>query len=118
MKPWTERQASILNEAGIDKTDRRLADLLKSRTFSNHDEYIAELEKQAFQWKQDDAKKPQPTTATVAPTAPSIPVGDGSYNKEKYAQDMLAARGNPNELRRIKEAARADGVDVDNIGFV
>ena len=117
VKPWTERQASILSEASIPKDDRRLTDLLKENTFANHEEYLKVLEAKAFEWKQADAHKPQPSPGTVAQTAPSLPVGDGTYTKDKYKTDMLAARGKPNELKRIKAAAKADGVDVDNIGF-
>ncbi len=117
VKPWTERQASILNEAGIQKDDRRLADLLRDNTFSSHDEYLKVLADKTFEWKQADARKPEPSPGTVAQTAPSVPVGDGTYTKEKYKQDMLAAQGKPNELDRIKAAAIADGVDVDHIGF-
>lgn len=117
-RPWTERQASILEEAEIAKNDRRFVDFLRDNTFANHDEYIKALEGKAFEWKQSDAKKPQASTSTVAQTAPSLPVGDGTYTKEKYKTDMLAAWGNKEELKRIKAAARADGVDVDNIGFV
>lgn len=117
-KPWTETQASILAESGIQKDDRRLTDLLRENTFASHEEYLKVLEAKTFEWKQADAKKPQPTSATVASTAPGVPVGSGEYTPEKYKNDMLAARGKPNELKRIKAAARADGVDVDNIGFV
>lgn len=118
VKPWTERQASILAEAGIPKDDRRLTDLLKERKFANHEEYLTVLADEAFKWKQADARKPQPSPGTVAQTAPSLPVGDGTYTKEKYTTDMLAARGNKAKLAQIKAAAKADGVDVDNIGFV
>lgn len=117
-KPWVERQASILEQAGIAKDDRRLSDLLKSRKFSNYDEYLKVLEEKSFEWMQADAGKPQPSQSTIAPTAPSVPIGSGTYTKDKYKTDMLAARGKPDELRRIKEAARKDGVDVDNIGFI
>ena len=117
-KPWTERQASILAESGIQKDDRRLSDLLRSNTFANHAEYLKVLEAKSFEWRQADAKKPQPSSSTVAPTAPSVPVGSGEYTLEKYKTDMLAAWGKKDELARIKAAAIADGVDVDNIGFV
>jgi len=117
-KPWTERQASILEEAGIRKDDRRLSDLLKQNTFASHEEYLKVLADKTFEWKQADVRKPEPSSSTVAQTVPSIPAGDGTYTKEKYKTDMLAARGNRDELKRIKAAAKADGVDVDNIGFV
>ena len=114
----TERQASILEKAGIDLSDRRLRDFWNENVFPNNDAYIKALDEAAVGWQQADARKPQPSTGTVAPTAPSVPTGDGTYTKEKYQTDMLAARGKPNELARIKAAARADGVDVDNIGFI
>lgn len=116
-RPWTERRASILKEADIAPDDRRHVDMLKNNTYANHDEYVKDLEAKAFQWAQDDVKKPQPSPTTIAQTAQGLPVGDGTYTKEKYKNDMLAATGNKAELKRIKDAARADGVDVDRIAF-
>jgi len=114
-KSWAEKQQAILDGAGIDKNDTRIVELLRSS--KSKQGFLAELEEKSFAWKQADANKPQPSGSTVAQTIPSVPAGDGSYTKDKYTQDMLAARGKPNELKRIKAAAKADGVDVDNIGF-
>ena len=114
-KSWAEKQATILDNAGIDKNDPRIVELL--RASKSKQEFIADLEEQSFAWKQADVNKPQPSGTTIAQTIPSVPSGDGSYTEEKYTNDMLAAMGKPSEVKRIKAAARADGVDVDNIGF-
>ena len=113
---WAGKQASILENAGIDKSDPRVVELL--RASGSKQEFIANLEEKSFAWKKADVSKPQPSAGTVAQTIPSVPSGDGTYTKDKYKTDMLAARGKPNELARIKAAAKADGVDVDNIGFI
>ena len=117
-KGWVARQDTILAQAGIDKKDARIADLLRSRTFKDYGEYTEVLEAETFKWMQADAKKPVPSSTTVAQTIPSVPAGSGEYTAEKYKQDMLAARGKPDLLKNIKAKARADGVDVDNIGFI
>ena len=113
---WAGKQASILDNAGIDKNDPRVVELL--RTASSKQDFVTKLEEQTFVWKQTDAKKPVPSEGSVAQVIPSIPAGDGTYTAEKYKTDMLAARGNKAELQRIKAAAIADGVDVDSIGFI
>jgi len=115
-KSWGERQQAILDNAGIDKNDPRIVELL--RTATSKQDFIAKLEANTFVWKQADVKKPVPSSSTVAQTIPSVPAGDGTYTASKYKQDMIAARGNSDELKRIKAAAIADGVDVNNIGFV
>ena len=115
-KSWAEKQQAILDNAGIDKNDPRIVELL--RASGSKQEFIANLEEKSFAWKKADVSKPQPSAGTVAQTIPSVPSGDGTYTKDKYKTDMLAARGKPNELARIKAAAKADGVDVDNIGFI
>ena len=112
---WAGKQASILENAGIEKNDPRIVELL--RTASNKQDFLTKLEANTFDWKQADVNKPVPSAGTVAQITPSVPSGDGTYTAEKYKTDMLAAQGKPNELRRIKEAARKDGVAVDNIGF-
>ena len=112
-----EQEATILKNEGIAIDDPRVVELLRTQEYSSKDEYLKDLKEKAFGWRQADAKKPQPSATTVAQTIPSIPVGDGTYTAEKYVEDMLAARGKPEEIKRIKAAARADGVDVDNIGF-
>lgn len=115
----TETQAKILSSVGLTAKDPRFTQFLRDNpTFSSNEEYFAALDRQALVWQAEDVRKPQPGPMSVAQTVSSVPAGDGSYTKEKYKADMLAARGKPDELRRVKEAARKDGVDVDNIGFV
>ena len=114
-KSWAEKQQAILDNSGIDKNDPRIVELL--RTSKSKQEFIAELEEKSFAWKQADVNKPEPSATTVAQMTPSMPAGDGTWTPEKYKSDMLAAQGKPSEVRRIKAAARKDGVDVDNIGF-
>ena len=113
---WKERQASILSEHGIAADDPRNIELL--RNSSTQEEYVKSLEQKINDWSFADTKKPQPSGDTVAQTVPSVPAGDGSYTPEKYKADMLAAIGDKNKIKAIKAAARKDGVDVDNIGFV
>jgi len=112
---WAGKQASILDNAGIPKDDPRIVELL--RTASDKQDFVTKLEEQTFAWKQADANKPQPSAGTVAQNIPSVPTGSGDYTVDKYTEDMLAARGNKAKLQRIKAAAKADGVEVDNIGF-
>jgi hypothetical protein len=85
--------------------------------FTSYDDMNEKLFKSVQEWSFTDETKPQPSGTTVAQVVPTVPAGDGSYTAEKYKTDMLAAVGKPDEVRRIKEAARKDGVDVDNIGF-
>ena len=114
----TEKQASILDGVGLKASDPRFTQFLRDNPkFKTNEEYFEALDKQAITWQSDDAKKPQPSGTTVAQVVPAVPAGDGSYTAEKYKTDMLAAQGKPSEVRRIKAAAKADGVDVDNIGF-
>ena len=115
-KSWGEKQQAILDNAGIDKNDSRIVELL--RASKSKQGFLAELEEKSFAWKQADVNKPKPSASTVAQTIPSVPSGDGSYTADKYTSDMLAAQGKPSELQRIKAKARADGVPVDNIGFI
>lgn len=118
-KPWTERQAEILKEARLEPNDARMAEWLReSGKFANEDAYIESLAKKAFEWSQSDAKKPVPSAGSVAQITPSVPSGDGKYTAEKYKENMLAAVGDKKKIEAIKAAAKADGVDVDNIGFV
>jgi len=114
-KSWAEKQQAILDDAGIDKNDPRIVELL--RNAASKQDFLVKLEESTFAWKQADVKKPVPSSSTVAQTIPSVPAGDGSYTKEKYAEDMLANRGNKDKLAEIKAKAQADGVDVNNIGF-
>ena len=114
----TEKQASILSGVGLTASDPRFTQFLRDNPkFKTNEEYFETLDKQAIAWQSDDANKPQPSGTSVAQVVPAVPSGDGSYTAEKYKTDMLAAQGKPSEVRRIKEAARKDGVDVDNIGF-
>ena len=115
-KSWGEKQQAILDNAGIDKNDPRIVELL--RASKSKQGFLAELEEKSFAWKQADVNKPKPSASTVSQTIPSVPSGDGTYTADKYKTDMLANRGNKAKLDIIKAAARADGVDVNNIGFV
>ncbi len=65
------------------------------------------------------ASKPVATPASSSsPSAQSTASPAGSEElTTKYSKDMIAARGKPGEIRAIKDQARKDGVDVDNIGF-
>ena len=112
-----ERRAKLFEASAISASDRRHLDFLRDNKFPSNEAYLQALGDKILEWEQADASKPAPSSGTVAQTVPSVPAGDGSYTKEKYTQDMLAARGKPDEVKRIKAAARADGVDVDNIGF-
>ena len=114
-KDWKDQQASILSKHEIDVNDPRNLELI--RNSASQEEYVKSLESTAGEWSFTDTKKPKPSASTVAGTVPNIPSGDGSYTADKYAEDMNKARGNRTEIQRIKAAARADGVDVDNIGF-
>ena len=84
---WAGEQKRILQESGIESSDRRLSDLLKEREFSSHEEYIKVLNEEAFKWVQADAKKPQPSAATVAQTVPGVSIDVGSFGD--YTSDQL-----------------------------
>ena len=113
-----EKRAKLFEASAISASDRRHLDFLRDNKFSSNEEYLRVLGDKILEWEQADASKPAPSSGTVAQTVPSVPVGDGTYSVEKYKTEMLAAWGNKDELRRIKEAARQGGVDVDNIAFV
>ena len=76
-KSWGERQQAILDNAGIDKSDPRIVELL--RASKSKQEFIAELEEQSFAWKQADVNKPQPSPSTVAQVTPSVIPHEGAY---------------------------------------
>ena len=113
---WKERRASILSDAGIDGSDTRFVEFMK-QNFTSYDDMNEQLYKRAEDWSFTDEQKPKPAASTVAQVVPSIPTGSGDYTKDKYVEDMNKARGNKAKLDAVKAAARADGVDVDNIGF-
>ena len=69
---WADKQASILSGAGIETNDPRLTELLKSTKWESYDDYLSALSDKTFDWKQADAKKPQPSSSTVAQTVPSV----------------------------------------------
>ena len=105
---WTERQASILKDAGLEQSDSRLVELLREETFANHDEYIERLEAKSFEWKQSDAKKPKPSPSTVAQTIPGIAPSEGDF--KGITDDELGAKAielgkhytkNQSEITRI-----------------
>lgn len=85
---WAEKQATILSNAGLEPNDSRLAELLRKETFANYDEYLEKLEEVSFEWKQSDAKKPQPSSSTVASTVPSVVAQPGEL--DEYSDDQLA----------------------------
>lgn len=116
-KLLTEKQASILSNANLKTDDPRLVEFLRDNVFPSNEVYLEALDAKALEWQQQDAKKPQPSSSTVAQPVSTVPAGSGDYTAEKYKEDMLAARGKPSELKKIKAKAKADGVDVDNIGF-
>ena len=114
---WENQEATILERDGISKEDDRLFELLKSNTYASHDEYVKDLNEKAFTWRQEDAKKPVPSDSTIAQIIPSVPTGDGKYSEETYKEAVVAARGKPEEITKIRDQALADGVDVYNISF-
>ena len=114
---WENQEATILERDGISKEDPRLFELLKSNTYASHDEYVKDLNEKAFTWRQEDAKKPVPSDSTIAQIIPSVPTGDGKYSEVTYKEAVVAARGKPEEITKIRDQALADGVDVYNISF-
>ena len=116
-KDWKKQRASILSNAEIEMNDPRVVDMLQKENFVSHDAYIEALQKRANEWSFADETKPKPSASTVAQTVPSIPVGDGAYNTEKYVEAMIAARGNKEKLDEVRAKARADGLDIDRISI-
>ena len=87
---WAEKQATILDKAGIDKNDPRIAELL--RTSESKQDFVVSLEEQTFAWKQEDAKKPQPSLGTVAQIIPSVVAEKGAldaYNDEQLGDKLV-----------------------------
>lgn len=84
---WAEKQASILSDAGLEPNDSRLTELLKSKTYVDYDEYLEDLRGKTFDWKQADAKKPQPSSSTVAQTVPSVVPQAGDF--DDYSDDQI-----------------------------
>jgi len=112
---WTSQEQAILDRVGMEANSPEFAEFVRSKTWESEQEYLDALSKKAFEWRTASASKPSPSPSTVANTGGrSAPTGDAT---EKYKKDMLAARGNAAEIRRIKKEAREAGVDVDNIGF-
>ena len=116
-KDWKKRRASILSDAGIKSDDPRVVDMLRKENFESHDSYIEALQERANEWSFADEKKPKPSSSTVAQVIPSVPTGDGTYNTDKYVEDMLANRGNKGKLDAIRAKAQADGLDIDRISI-
>ena len=114
-KSWGEKQQAILENVGIDASDVRVVELLRSA--SSKQEFLAELEAKSFDWKQADENKPKPSASTVAQVVPSVPASGGDYTTEKYVEDMIAARGNKGKLDAIRAKATADGLDIDRISI-
>ena len=85
---WGGRQQAILDNAGIDKSDPRIVELL--RTSKSKQEFIANLEEQSFTWKQADVNKPQPSPSTVAQVIPSVVVQAGAL--DDFTSDQLGDR--------------------------
>jgi hypothetical protein len=64
------------------------------------------------------SQSPQATAASASqPTATPPPPTTDAGKIEKYKNDMIAARGNSDAVRRVKAEHRALGVPVDDIGF-
>lgn len=75
----------------------------------------ADVAKAAGYLKALKSRQSTPSAAAIAQ-----PAGDKTPDPDKvqeYTREMVAARGNPGELRRIKAKYRSDGLDVDNVGF-
>ncbi|GAG96289.1 unnamed protein product, partial [marine sediment metagenome] len=76
---WGERHKAILKDTGIAENDSRVIDLLKNNTYPSYDEYFKDLNDKTFEWKQADAKKPQPSSSTVAQTISAAAPVTGDY---------------------------------------
>jgi hypothetical protein len=107
-KGWAERQATILDAAGIDPNDMRIGELMKSRTFENEDDYIKALESATFEWKMADANKPKPTSSTIAQTVPGAIPQTGDF-KDK-SDDALGA-----EIIELSKNYRANAEVIERM---
>jgi uncharacterized protein YecT (DUF1311 family) len=88
---------------------------LKQRTYGSADEAYATAAKYLAAQK----SKPVPTDADRA-TPPASPPSRGGLTAEEYRKNMLAIpKGSAGKTQReaLKEQARKEGVDVDNIIF-
>lgn len=87
-----------------------------AQVLSQSDPEKAELAASRIQRKR--ASQPAPSaTAAGAPTSRPTPPADVEANTKSYIQDMIAARGQPDLLRKIKEDAIKKGVPVDHVVF-
>lgn len=104
---WGEKQQTILDKAGVAKDDPRITELL--RDSSDKQDFIAKLEEQTFAWKQADAKKPQPSSSTVAQIIPSVIPETGEL--DAYTSDQLGAK----MITMLKEPSKyQDQIDLLN----
>ena len=84
---WKEQQASILSEAGIEANDPRVIDMLKKENFPSHKDYLVALQERANEWSFEDAKKPQPSSSTVAQVTPPVIAKAGDF--DQFSDDQL-----------------------------
>ena len=97
---WGGKQATILDNAGISKDDPRIVELL--RTSKSKQDFVVALEEQTFVWKQADAKKPQPSSSTVAQIIPSVVAEKGAldaYNDEQLGDKLVELAKEPSKNR-------------------
>lgn len=112
----TNRQqqvADVFANVGLDPKDPRVAPFLVKEYQSPE-----AMELAAYRLHKELTQTPTPTAAQGA-SLQSKPESraDVAELTQKYQNDMLAARGKPSELKRIKEEARKNGVPVDSIVF-
>ena len=89
----TEKQASILSGVGLTASDPRFTQFLRDNPkFKTSEEYFEALDKQAIAWQTDDAKKPQPSSSTIAQTVPSVVPASGEL--DKFSNEQLEAKIN------------------------
>jgi len=113
-KSWAEKQQAILDDAGIDKNDPRIVELL--RNAASKQDFLVKLEESTFAWKQADVKKPQPSSSTVAQTIPSVIPTEGAYadiSSEALGDSILELHKDYTKNKaeidaRTKELARRD----------
>ena len=109
----TTDAAKVVAKYGLAENDPDVLPLLRTKSGT-------ELELAVANIALGRAKSPQPSAAAATSlTGGTPPKTEGVEALTKdYQKDMLAARGNVSELKRIKEEARKRGVPVDSIVFV
>jgi hypothetical protein len=115
---WMSEEQAVLNELGMTPNDPAVAEFIRNGDFANEQDYIAQLKKQAFDWRVSTTKKPKPSSSTVAQTASkAVPqrtaFSDYSDDELSSLQDRLMKDYTANEDKLNKIVAEWERRDAE-----